>query len=243
MNIKVPKGVQLAFITDAHEHSEQFFKLLEIINPSEKMWLICAGDNFDKGFGINHAETMTDKLIELYEKGICFAVPGNHEKKLIKKNKKNLSKQLQWWAKRPLSLIFDFHNGSRVTCVHAGVTPKMTFEDLESNSEVCYVRDVDEVGMIPLVWKEENGKKVLVKKREGGISWHELYTGKFGYIVSGHAAIKEGMPKFYNFSCNIDSACYETGILSCQIFTEDGKLGQLIQVSGKAAKPELNIKY
>lgn len=242
-NIKIPKGVQLAFITDAHEHPEQFFKLLDKVNPSEKMWVIFAGDAHGKGFGERAFEKITDKLIELNEQGISFSVLGNHEKKEIKKNKKNLSKQLKWWSERPLSITFDFYNGSRITVLHAGVTPKMTFQDLESNSEVYYVRDVDEQGMIPLVWKGEGKNKVLVKSREGGTEWHNLYCGRFGYIVSGHAAQKDGIPKFYNFSCNLDSCCYETGILSCQIFTEDGKLGELIQVSGKAAKPELNIRY
>lgn len=241
--IKVPKGVQLAFVGDAHEHSEQFFKLIEKVNPSENIWFISAGDCISKGFGEKEFEKITDKLIELSEKGICFAVKGNHEAKEIKKNKKNLSKQLSWWKERPLSLIFEFYNGSRVTCVHAGVTPKMTFDDLESNSEVYYVRDVDSDGMIPLKWIKENGKDVLVKSRPGGTEWHNLYDGRFGYIVSGHAAIKEGIPKFYNYSCNLDTACYETGILTCQTFTADGKLGELIQVSGPAAKPVLNIKY
>src|SRR5260221_5922282 len=171
-NIKIPKGVSLAFFTDCHEHSGQFFELLEKINPSEKMWLVCAGDCIGKGFGEKEFEKITDKLIELSEQGICFAVKGNHEAKEIKKNKKNLSKQLNWWKERPLSLIFDFYNGSRVTCIHAGVTPKMTWDDLHNNSEVYYVRDVDSEGMIPLKWVEENGKKVLVKSREGGTSWH-----------------------------------------------------------------------
>ncbi len=207
------------------------------------MWLISAGDVYSKGFGKKEAEKITDKLIELSNKNMCFAVKANHELSEIRKNKKNLSPQLQWWKERPLSYTFEFHNGSLVTVVHAGVTPSMTWDDLENNSEVCYVRDVDAQGMIPLKWITEDDKKVLIKSREGGKPWHEVYDGRFGYIVSGHAAIKTGIPKFYNFSCNIDSACYETGILSCQIFTEDGKLGELIQVSGMAAKPDLNIKY
>ncbi len=243
-NIKVPKGVQLAVVGDIHGHDEQFFKLINIVNPSENMWFISLGDVKDKGFGEKAEAKITNKLIKLSDEKIGYAIIGNHEKKHISKNKKNLSEELKWWKKQPLSLSFEFYNGSRLTVVHAGVTPIMTWEDLENNSEVCYVRDVDESGkMIPLKWVKQNGKDVLIKSKDGGKSWHEEYDARFGYIAAGHQPNHDGNPKFYNYSCNLDSCVYETGILSCQIFTDEGKLGELIKVSGMAAKPILNVKY
>lgn len=241
-SIKVPKGVRLAIVGDVHEHSEQFFKLIDEVGPAENMWFISVGDCIDKGFGEEEFNKITNKLIELHEKSIGFAVKGNHEIKAIRKNKKNLSKQLLWWKSCPLSLTFEFYNGSLITVVHAGVTPKTTWQDLQDNTEVCYVRDIDENDiMIPLKWIDQNGEKILIKSKDNGIIWHNLYFGKFGYIVSGHSPQYDGIPKFYNYSCNLDSCIYETGILSCQILTENGKLGELIQIPGKAAKPNVNI--
>lgn len=243
--IKIPKNTQVAAFSDPHEHPEQFFNLIEKINPSEKMWIICCGDLEGKGYGEKAFNSMTDKLAEMSNLGYCYTVCGNHEKKYIKKNKNtsNPSTQLIWWKNQPLSLSFEFYNGNRLTAVHAGVLSNMTWEDLETNVEVCYIRDVDEQGMIPLVWKKINGVDTLVKSRVGGESWHLKYDGKHGYIISGHTPNRDGKPKYYNFSCNLDCAVFETGILSAQLFTPEGKLGELITVSGEAFKPKLNESF
>src|ERR1700748_312315 len=127
--IIVPKNTQIAVIGDPHEHFEQFNKILVKINPSEQMWLVSLGDLIDKGYGIDNFNIMTDRLIKLSDAGIGFAVRGNHEQKHIKRNKNDLSKQLQWWKSRPLSLTFEFYNGALVTCLHAGCRPSMTWED------------------------------------------------------------------------------------------------------------------
>ena len=155
-----------------------------------------------------------------------------------------MTPQLKWWKNRPLSITFNFKSGSIVTVLHAGVTPKMTKEDIERNIEVLYVRDVDVDGkMIPLIWKDIDGVKTLIKSKEGGESWHNKYLGQFGYIASGHAAQKDGIAKFYKYSCNLDSGVYETGILTAQVFDENGNLGKLITVEGPAAKPDIHVAY
>jgi predicted phosphodiesterase len=243
--VKVPENVSIMVIGDVHEHSEQFFKLIDEWGPSENRWLVSVGDVYDKGFGTKEAERITDKLAYFQDKGICWAVRGNHELKVIKKNKNNLTSQLKWWKDQPLVLSFEFQRGERLSVVHAGISPKMDESQLGSNIEVCYIRDVDDDGnMIPLVWKQnENGSSTLVKSKEGGTSWHNLYDGRFGYIVSGHAAQKDGVAKFYNYSCNLDSGVYETGILTGQVFNYNCKLERLITVKGNAFKPELNTEY
>lgn len=243
--IKIPKNTQVAVVGDIHEHAEQFFKLIEKVNPSEKMWFVSVGDLVDKGYGEVAFNSITDEMIKLSEKGIGFIVKGNHEIKLLKNNRKNsnVSPQIEWWRKQSLSLSFEFHNGNRLTIVHAGIMPGMTWEDLDSNMEVAYVRDVDEKGMIQLVWTKINGVNTLVKAREGGQSWHEVYQGELGFVAAGHDPQKNGKPKYYNFSCNLDCAVFETGILSAQIFTTEGKLGELITVSGVPFKPKLNENF
>lgn len=244
--IQVPNGTQLAFISDIHAHPEQFFKILDKIQPSEKMWLISGSDLIDKGFGEKAENLIIDKVIELTESGICYSVLANHELKCIKKNRKELnpSTQLKWMRSLPLCLSFEFYNNSRVTMVHAGIRPNMTWESLETDIEVCYIRDLDEDNkMIPLIWKDINGAKTLVPAKEGGKCWHLGYDGRFGFVVSGHASQKDAIPKFYNYSLNIDCAVFETGILSAQIFTTEGKLGELIQVFGTPFHPKLNEQF
>lgn len=233
--IQVPRDTEIVVIGDVHEHPEQFFKILEIIKPSEKKWLVSLGDCVDKGYGNDAFVAITDKLIELDSFGYCFAVRGNHEQKHIKKNKNNLSPQLQWWQTKPLSLVFEFHTGAIVTCVHAGVRSSMTWEDLQTNTEVLYIRDLNkDERMIPLLWKEIDGVKTLVPAEPNGTPWHLYYDGRMGFICSGHNAQKDGVAKYYNYSCNLDSAVFETGILTGQIFTSDGNLGVQVKTSGVA---------
>jgi len=244
--VSVPEGVSVAVMGDVHEHEEQFLAMLNEIRPREDMWLVSLGDIYDKGFGIKSAERMTDELMRLQEKGVCCAVRGNHEVKLIRKARKTPKQtpQLKWWANQPLAITFNFANRTTVTALHAGVTPLMTESDLGHGVEVVYIRDVDEEGqMIPLVWKNINGVQTLVKSKEGGSVWHDVYDGRFGYIVSGHAAQRDGEAKLFNYSSNLDSGVYDTGILTAQIFNDEGKSTKLVTVKGTAFKPELNINY
>jgi len=243
--IQVPKGVSIAVMGDVHEHPEQFFAMLDAVRPQENMWLVSIGDIYDKGFGLRAAEKITDELIRLQNKGICYAVRGNHELKLIRKARKTpkFSSQLKWWSNQPLVLTFNFENRNSITVLHAGVTPNMTESDLGHGVEVVYVRDVDENGvMIPLVWKDIDGVSTLMKSKEGGSNWHDLYDGRFGYIVAGHAAQKDGA-KFFDYSCNLDSGVYDTGKLTAQLFNDEGKTIRIQTVEGTPFKPELNIAY
>lgn len=240
--IKVSPYTHICVIGDIHEHPEQFFKLVDIYKPDQNHWLVSVGDVYDKGFGTKSAEQITKYFMELQEEGIGFAVRGNHELKTIKKNKKkcDFTKYLKWWNDQPMVITFEFPRGKRVCVLHAGVTPKMCSEHLANDIEVCYVRDVDAEGrMIPLVWQHIDGEKCLVKARDGGRSWHEIYDGRFGYIVAGHVSQKDGLAKFYNYSCNLDTGVYETGKLSAQVFLPNGNLGRLIEATGTPKKPEL----
>jgi predicted phosphodiesterase len=239
-NIIVPSDVSICFVGDIHEHDEQFYKLIKLWKPCNKRWLVSVGDVYDKGFGEQSANRITKSLIRLNDKGFAFAVKGNHELKKIKKERETgLSKELRWWRERPIVLTFEFQKGKMVTVVHAGITPNMTEDDLSNNVEVCFVRDVDTQGnMIPItVIHDAYGNKVYRNKVEGGVNWHNKYNGRFGYVVSGHAASKDG-PLYFNNSCNLDTKIYETGILSGQVFLPNGKLGDKIKITGTPSMPE-----
>lgn len=244
LNINVPKGVELAVLGDVHEHDEQFNNIVSEAGINHNRWLVSLGDVYDKGFGVSSAEKITEKLINLELQNKCFAIKGNHELKVLKKNKNLIktNKYLSWWNDKPIAIIFKFYNGNILTCVHAGVNNKISFDNIGHSIDICYIRDLDKDGnMIPLIWvKNDLGEKKLIQKNPG-VNWHEVYDGRLGYIASGHISQKDGMAKFYKYSCNLDSRVYETGKLTCQIFNTDGNLGNLIQVSGPAANPNLNM--
>lgn len=242
LNIKIPANHKVAVVGDIHEHQEQFENLLEKLKPSPQMILVSVGDIYDKGFGVKVAEAIVDKLIPMVEAGYAYVLRGNHEIKHIRKARQSnsMNKYLEWFDKQPLAVSFEFYNNTRLTVVHGGVLSTHTWKDLNDAIETSYIKIVDEKGkMIKNVWRKQNGKSILVPEKPGGVVWHKSYDGRFGYIACGHFAQKDGIPKFYNYSCNLDTAVYDTGILTAQVFSEVGK-EELIMISGPAKKPELS---
>jgi predicted phosphodiesterase len=238
--IKVNKDTELIFIGDIHEHEEQFDKLVEHIQPSSSKLLISLGDILDKGYGKKVGYSITSKMMKLHDQGFGYVIKGNHELKNIKtaKNENTMNEYLEWLRKCPLSLTFQFPNGTMVTAVHAGVLPKHKEEDLSTDVSVAYVREIDAKGKsISLKKVIENNKVKFVPTKENGIVWHEVYDGRFGYIVSGHASQKDGKPKFYNYSCNLDSCCYNSGILSALVMNQNGKK-ELLSFTGTPKYPD-----
>lgn len=226
LNIIVPKNIKIAVIGDIHGHLEQFNKIIEKIQPSEKMWVISVGDIKNKGFGIKAENEIISKLQSLNQPA-CM-VRGNNEIKAIREARVSdkMTPELEWLDKLPLTLSFRFHNGTRLTVLHAGVLPHFTENDLRNNIEVAYVRNVGKDGEML------NYDDAIAKK---GIPWHDLYDGRFGFIISGHSSSSNN-PTYYNYSANIDSCCFGTGVLSSQIFSSEG-LEDLIQVKDKAFLP------
>lgn len=226
--IKVSNDTRIIVIGDIHEHEYQFDCMIEAIQPSSSTLVVSVGDIYDKGLGVRYAESITDKIRNLVEQGFAYIIRGNHELKLIRAAKQNnlMTNQLTWLDTQPLVLTFEFPNTTRLTVLHGGVKPSMDWEDLH-DVEVCFINDLD-----------RHGNMV---KRGNGKSWHEIYDGRFGYIIAGHAALKDGQPKFYDFSCNIDTACYVTGILSAQEFTSKG-LGVSYSIAGPHHSPSPVMK-
>ncbi len=240
MLIKLKENVKIAVVGDIHAHAFQFFKLLEQVNPSTEMILVSVGDIYDKGYGEEEEIKIISKMRDLKKVGFLYMVKGNHELKKIRKARQtnSWSPELQWIDEQPISLTFEYPNQTKITILHGGVLPATTIQDLDEDIEICYIRDVSEKGkMIKLKWVKQNEKNTLIQT-EKGRPWHEYYDGRFGYIASGHEPQRDGKAKFYNYSCNLDSACFETGILSCQIFSSQGR-GNLMTVSGPAKNPEL----
>ena len=124
-------------------------------------------------------------------------VRGSREARLIRQSQRE--GRPSEFNSLPLFFTVVWPNSTRLTVVHAGVSPKHTWQDLEHNSEVHYVTRI------------KDGEVNLE-----GVCWHELYDGRFGYIASGHEPIG---PKYYGYSCNL---CLPKGRLMAQVFSERG---------------------
>lgn len=232
VEIPISSETRLAVFGDTHACPEQFEKLqLEIPNDCKR---ISVGDCFDKGFGLDAALNIVKRMKKYHEGGQGWLTLGNHDVKWIKKlyHSYPTNHEILWLAQQPKVLSFIWPSGRRLTCVHAGICPVDTWASLETTDTTIYVRRVDFLGQhVPLIWKNVGtGRRELVFARPGK-NWHEVYDGRFGYVAAGHDAQKDGKAKFYQHSCNLDSAVFSTGILSCQIFNESG-LDQFISVSG-----------
>lgn len=241
-DIKLEKDCKITVIGDQHGHDDQFFEMVDKIKPGPKSIVVSVGDYIDKGFGPEAEAKILHEIKRICDLGYGYVVKGNHELKHLKNAKKEnqMTDDLRYVDTWPLCVSFQFVNSrNRLTVVHAGVKPSHTWHDLQNNTDVAYIRTLDGGGnYIKLKWSvDENGKKDL-KPEKIGRPWGEFYDGRFGYICAGHDAQKDSIPKFWSHCCNIDTAVYATGILTAQVFSEFGR-EELIQVTGKAAKPVL----
>jgi predicted phosphodiesterase len=231
--IKIPKGQELVFVGDIHENEWHLEQLIERTEIGTKRILVSLGDIYDKGDGHHVAERIVNRIRKLAEGGWVYMVRGNHEQRTIKRaidDGQILSPELAWCSQLPLILSFVFSNNNRITVVHAGVTPHHSWGNV--TTEMMYIRTLDEKDRpIPLIWTEIDGVKKLKAERPG-VLWHDRYDGRFGYIISGHDSQADGVPKFYKHSCNIDTKCYSTGILTGQIVSQ-GTLKDLILIDRK----------
>lgn len=240
--VPVPKNIKLAVIGDIHEHSEQFFSLIEKITLDPNVWVVSLGDIYDKGWGVKHAEKITDALMQLSKEGRGFVLQGNHEIKNIQKATRSflLTRQLAWLSGQPLAIKFEFYNGTSLLVVHGGILPYHTWTHLNCDIESSFVRDISESGkMIKLRWEKTNNGQKLIPTEPNGKPWHLFYDGRLGYVISGHDAQKDGIPKFYNYSCNIDTSVCTTGILTCLMYSDSGR-GDIVSTIGPAFRTMKN---
>jgi len=215
--IQVPRGTTLTIIGDIHEQRTHFEKLIKLAQPNETNWIVSVGDIYDRGEGREAGDAIVRALIRMN----AHCVRGNHEHK--RRKREGLSEEECLASQWPLSLTFIFDNHTRLIVLHGGITPKHSMKDLEHNSEIVYVRNLDDDNKsIPLKKVNEDGKWIWKPKRPGQ-PWHKKYYGRFGYIVAGHDPQYDGQPKFYDYSANVDTGCFETGVLTGLVFDRNGR--------------------
>jgi UDP-2,3-diacylglucosamine pyrophosphatase LpxH len=223
LTINLKSNQELLSVSDVHEHDEHFFELLSKYPPSPDLLYLILGDLKDKGGGEECFLKIAEKTKELVSLGLAFFVKGNHELKAIKKNRKNQNPHpiYAWLDKQPIALSFLYPNQSRYTCVHAGITPHMTWDSIDHDINVCYTRVLDKHGnhVHMIKNKDTNHWEPAIKEVS---EWHNVYDGRFGYVISGHNCHPDN-PTFYNHSCNIDSGVFNTGTLSAVKFNQFGK--------------------
>jgi hypothetical protein len=233
--ISLTNTTKLLVIGDVHEHPEQFNKVIDYLDRSSNTILVSVGDIFDKGFGENVGYEILNKIRDLHNQNKAYLVKGNHELKKIRLAKRNneFNQSLEWLDRQPISLQFNFTSGNLVTILHAGILQSHSLEDLKNDISISYIRTIGNDGkMIPMVKKEVDGVFKFVE-RSVGKSWHELYDGRFGYIIAGHDPQEDGIPKFYNYSANIDTCVFKTGLLTGLIYSSKGK-EDIVQFSGES---------
>src|SRR5690606_21113842 len=88
--IKVPKNCKLTFVGDIHEQEGHFDRLLNKIKlEKDKNILVSLGDVYDKGNGIKYAESIINKIKNLYENDLAYFIRGNHEQRHIRISRDN----------------------------------------------------------------------------------------------------------------------------------------------------------
>jgi len=236
LNMEAKTGQTFLVLTDVHEHSIQFFEMLEKYPISEERKLIVTGDIIDKGLGYPAFSAIATKIKELSDQGLAYLIRGNHEVKRIKRaiREKSMDENMEWISKQPLIYSFIYPSQKRYTFVHGGITPRMTWEKISNDIDLVYCRAIGKFGKsVSTFFNKETGQWEF--REPDVIVWHELYNGRFGYVVSGHAPLKNGEPKFYKNSCNIDTACFITGKLTGLLLSENSM--EHVQIHGPAAQP------
>lgn len=217
---KLENHVKFVAISDVHEHDDIFFNLINNFSFSNDCKLLFCGDANDKGAGEQAFYKIVNFIKPLVENNQAWYIKGNHELKKIKKAKKNkeMNDLLSWIDKQPTAVHLSYDNGQSYLAVHAGINPKMTWDKLNNDIEVAYTRLVDSDGNNISI-KLEND--VWVPTKPNGVLWHDIYDGRFGYVIAGHQPNYDG-PKFYNYSCNLDCGVFNTGKQVGIIFGSNG---------------------
>lgn len=232
ITVNLKTNQELICTSDIHEHPDQFFELLDKHKPSNDLIYVFLGDLKDKGHGEDAFVKIATKIKDLVNLGQAFFLKGNHELKAIKKNRKNIdNNSIYYWIDlQPIAISFLYPNQARYTCVHAGITPKMTWDTISRDINVCYTRVLDKNGNHVHMIKNPKTESWEPSVKDV-TEWHNVYDGRFGYVVSGHN-YNQNNPTFYNYSCNIDSGVFNTGILSAVIFNQNGKK-EVIKIIGE----------
>ena len=221
--ITIGRDKELLITGDIHENEYLFDKLIQQTNIGDKRILVVIGDVWNiHESGIS--KSIIRKIARLSAAGWAYMIKGNHEQKIINKNREP-SMEVEWCRTLPLILNFIFTNLNNISVVHGGVTPFHTRENVSTDPEVMYIRTLDENNKpVPVQWID--GK---LQPQKNGIAWHEVYDGRFGYMISSHGS-DEAPIKHFKHSCSINSRCYKNKGIIGQVVSSQGTLGKVYEL-------------
>ena len=147
------------------------------------------------------------KIIDLQKSGKVFFVRGVNELAHIRKarERREITDLVLWMEKQPLVVGFSFNSTNSVTVLHGGIKPNSSWYNISNDIDSYFVNDI------------LSDKEAEVSSK----SWHHYYDGRFGYVVSGGSSDSDGLPKYYSYSCNINTRPEKTGRLCVQIFNQN----------------------
>ena len=174
----------------------------KVIYPREKNIYVSGSVEHKFNDLINFIEScnkFNEDCLFIINGGICYGDEEEIEKKIdtikkinkiyynanstdllyLKKLKDNLkfNKIYNWIMSQKISTKINFVNQTSIIILAGGVngTKKINYDSIEN----CFINNID------------------------GVSWHDLYKGDNGFIISNNPANKDLSPKLYQYSCSI----------------------------------------
>ena len=203
--VKIPKNTTITVIGDVYNQEHLLNELINKIKPSSTNLLVSVGN-------------LNKDLYKYFDNDYSYVVRGNSEQGDIFSNEASYPSYL--------SISFIFDNQIKITVVHGGISFCHTEQDFGSNIEIVYLSYIDSKGkFIPVKYEND-----IIKPIYKGKLWHEVYDGSFGYVISGNNVYRDSEIRSYPHSCNIDTSCDKTGVLSAIKYSEHRR-EEIIQVS------------
>lgn len=134
----------------------------------------------------------------------CFYILGDKDLIFMKKIFSSHTDTYDWLNAQRKALRFSFSNNTNILLVHGGVLPShKTWNEVQNDLESAFITNLQETGK----------------------PWHDIYDGRFGYVISSHPS----EVKIYNHSMSLETEGFNTDKLAAQVYGPNG-LGETLYV-------------
>jgi hypothetical protein len=229
---------------------------------AERISLVSVGDLCDRGdaslecLHMAYYMRTTGQQLHVHSRGISATtfhnVLGNHDHKLMRtlngaavQPKHGLDKTLfqlqgtgegmmkryaQFFEQSPLTLRLLLPDEREAVVVHAGFHP--SFQTFGSEREWGRSHTAEYALFGPVSGIRPDGLPIRIQ-------WEDTYEGPL-QVFYGHKIVEGIVPQFTAHACNVDTGCFQTGVLSAVSFPDL----HVIQAHGeKSSYGELPIQY
>jgi len=207
------------------------------VRPVERVSFVCVGDICDRGPA--SLETLhycfyfrslgwhgRERTIPFYN------VLGNHDYKLLRAlgghavkrthgldktmyqiegvGAPMMKKYMEFLEQTPLTLRLVLPDGREAVVVHAGFHPSFQTFGSERAWGTSHTAEYALFG--PVSGIQPDGMPIR-------IAWEDEYKGTLK-VFYGHKVVEGVVPKFTDYTCNVDTGCFQTGVLSAVSFPD-----------------------